>query len=208
MNAMKLYADAPARRATQVLVDLLFLLWLVLWIWIGHNVHDATLALRAPGEQTESAASALADNLRDGSSRLGDIPLVGDEAAAPLDGAAGSADDLAQAGRDSIEAVESLAWRLGLAVAVIPILIVGAAYLPPRLRFIRDATSGQRFMDSTHDLDLFALRALANQPLHELARISPDPAGAWRAGDPAVVRQLAVLELRDVGLRPPELSAR
>ena len=47
------------------------------------------------------------------------------------------------------------------------------------------------------------MRALANQPLHLLARISPDPAGAWRARDPQVVAQLAALEMHDVGLRPP-----
>ena len=75
-------------------------------------------------------------------------------------------------------------------------------YLPLRWRFVREATAGQRFVDSGSDLDLFALRAMANQPLHRLARISDDPVRAWRDGDPDVVRALAVLELRDVGLPP------
>ena len=61
----------------------------------------------------------------------------------------------------------------------------------------------QRFIDESADLDLFALRALARQPMHLLARISPDPAGAWRRSDPGVVRELALLELRTVGLHPP-----
>ena len=34
-----------------------------------------------------------------------------------------------------------------------------------------------------------------------------DPAGAWRAQDPDVVRALALLELRDSGLRPPPAQA-
>jgi hypothetical protein len=38
-----------------------------------------------------------------------------------------------------------------------------------------------------------------------LARVSDDPAGAWRARDPEVVRRLAELELADVGLRPKRL---
>jgi hypothetical protein len=52
------------------------------------------------------------------------------------------------------------------------------------------------------DLELFALRALANRPLRELYRVTPDPAGALRAGDYA---GLAALELRSLGLRaePP-----
>ena len=57
--------------------------------------------------------------------------------------------------------------------------------------------------DAAEDLDLFALRALSRQPMHRLARISDDPAGAWRRRDPAVVRRLAELELRTVGLKPP-----
>ena len=44
---------------------------------------------------------------------------------------------------------------------------------------------------------------LAGQPMHRLARISDDPAGAWRRRDAAVVRRLAELELRTVGLEPP-----
>ncbi len=59
------------------------------------------------------------------------------------------------------------------------------------------------FLDSAADLDLFALRAVANQPLHVLARISPDPAGAWRRKDVDVVRRLAALELQDAGLVLP-----
>ena len=40
-----------------------------------------------------------------------------------------------------------------------------------------------------------------------LARIHDDPAGAWRAKDPAIVHALASLELRETGLRPPPLPA-
>ena len=61
----------------------------------------------------------------------------------------------------------------------------------------------QRFLDEGADLDLFALRAMAHQPLHVLARVDPDPAGAWRRGEPDVVDRLARLELRSAGLRPP-----
>ena len=41
-----------------------------------------------------------------------------------------------------------------------------------------------------------------------LAKVSDDPAGAWRARDPEVVRRLAALELADVGLRPEEDARR
>ena len=199
---MKLYADTPARRIFQLVVDLLFVAWLVMWVWIGLVVHDGTMALAAPGRQTDESASAMAGQLRDAGGRLDDVPLIGDEVATPFDKAADASDGIAAAGRSSVEAVERLAFVLGLSIALIPILVVTAFYLPGRLRFIREATAGLRFIDSADDLDLFALRALTNQPMRVLAKVSGDPAGDWRRRDPAVVRRLAELELKDVGLKP------
>lgn len=199
---MKLYADTPVRRTVQVLVDLLFVAWLVLWVWIGTAVHDGTEQLAAPARQTDSAATSLAEQLRDAGGRLGEAPLVGDELEVPFDRAADASDGLATAGRDTVDAVERLALLLGLSVALIPVLVVSTVHLPRRWRFVREATAGARFIDAQEDLDLFALRALAHQPMRVLATVSDDPAGAWRARDPEVVRRLAALELADVGLRP------
>lgn len=201
---MLLYANAPGRRTLQIVVDLLFVTWLVMWVWIGLAVHDGTMALAGPGRQTDQSASAMAGQLRDAGGRLDDLPLVGDEIATPFDKAADASDGLASAGRSSVEAVEKLAVVLGLSIALIPILVVTAFYLPGRVRFVREATAGARFIDSADDLDLFALRALTHQPMRVLAKVSADPAGDWRRRDPEVVRRLAELELKDVGLRPPE----
>ena len=202
---MKLFADTPVRRTLQVLADLLFVAWLVLWVWIGSAVHDGTMELAGPARQTDTAATSMAEQLRDAGSRLGEAPLVGDELAVPFDKAAGASDGIAAAGRDTVEAVERLALLLGLSVALIPIMIMSAIHVPLRWRFVREATAGARFIDAQEDLDLFALRALANQPMRVLAKVSDDPAGAWRARDPDVVRRLAELELADVGLRPKKL---
>jgi hypothetical protein len=199
---MLLYADLPARRTRQVLGDLVLVAWIVLWIWLAHEVRQATLALAAPGRRIDAASSGLADQLREAGSTVSGIPLVGDGASRPFDGAGGAADQLAAAGRSQVSAVESLAFWLTLAVALIPIVLALAIAVPLRVRFVRRAAAGRRFLDSKADLDLFALRAMANQPLHVLARISDDPAGAWRDRNPVVVRELALLELRSVGLRP------
>lgn len=199
---MKFYADTSGRRTFQLVVDLMFVAWLVMWVWIGLVVHDGTLALAAPGRQTDESASAMAGQLRDAGGRLDEVPLIGDEVATPFDKAADASDGLAAAGRSSVAAVEKLANVLGLSIALIPILVVMAFYVPGRLRFIREATAGLKFIDSGHDLDLFALRALTNQPMRVLAKVSDDPAGDWRRRDPAIVRRLAELELKDVGLKP------
>ena len=136
---MKLYADAPARRTRQVLADLLFVAWLVLWAWVGTAVHDGTTALAGPARQTDSSATSMAEQLRDAGGRLGEAPLV------------------------------------GLSVALIPILVAAAIHLPIRWRFVREATAGVRFIDAQEDLDLFALRALANQPVRVLAEVGLRP---------------------------------
>jgi hypothetical protein len=200
---MKLYADGSARRSRQIAGDLLLVLWVALWLRLANVVHDATLALAAPGRTIEDAGSGLAERLRAAGGAVSDLPLVGDQASSPFDGAGRAADQIAAAGTAQVEAVQHLAFWLGIIVGAIPILVALGVYLPLRWRFVREATAGQRFVDTSADLELFALRAMANQPMHRLARVSPDPVGAWRQGDPEVVRALAVLELRDVGLTPP-----
>jgi len=204
---MKLYADAPGRQARQVLGDLFLVVWCWAWVRVGQGVHDATLALAGPGEQIERAGTGLAGRLRDAGESVGGIPLVGEEVRGPFDGAGDAADSIAAAGTAQVEAVGTLADWLGLAVGAIPILLVAGTYLALRWRFVRAATAGRRLVDTGGDVDLFALRAMSHQPLHRLARISGDPAGAWRRGDADVVRALAELELRDVGLMPERLPA-
>ena len=201
--AMKIYADGAGRRTRQMLGDLLLVLWILLWLTLAQVVRDATLSLAAPGRQIEDAGIGLAGRLREAGAGVGEIPLVGDDIRAPFDAAGDAADQIASAGAAQVEAVHTVANWLGLVVAAIPILVVVVVYLPARWRFVREATAGQRFVGSGQDLDLFALRAMAHQPLHRLARISADPAGAWRTRDADVVRALAELELRDAGLTPP-----
>lgn len=200
---MKLYADSDGRRSLQLLGDLLLVGWLYLWVQVALVVRDATLSLARPGREIAEAGGGLAGQLREAGRTVGDLPLVGDEVRAPFEGAGGAADRIAAAGQAQAEAVTTLAFWLGLAVGAIPILIALAVYLPLRWRFVRQATAGARFIDNSDDLDLFALRAMSRQPLHRLARISDDPAGAWRRGDPDVVRALAALELKDSGLAVP-----
>jgi hypothetical protein len=200
---MKLYADTSVRRSMQIAGDLALVVWIWVWVVVAQKVHGATLELATPGHRIDASAGDLASRLRDAGRTVSAIPLVGEGASKPFDGAGDAATGLAQAGQQQVAAVESLAQWLALAVALIPILVLLWFYLPQRIAFVRRATAGQRFLDSGADLDLFALRAMAHQPLHVLARIDPDPAGAWRRGVPQVIDQLAGLELRSAGLRPP-----
>ena len=200
---MKVYADSSATFARQLVADMLFVCWLLLWVWIGNVVHDGTMALAEPGLRAESSATSLSDSMTDAGSFLEDVPLIGDGAATPFEKAADASRSLADAGRATADAVERLAFWLGMAIAVIPILVVALYYLPRRIRFVREASAGQGRVDGPADLHLYALRALSHQPLHVLARVTDDPVGALRRGDQTVITALARIELRANGLRPP-----
>jgi hypothetical protein len=139
---------------------------------------------------------------------IGKVPAVGDQLRSPIDSAAGAAGKLAQAGRDQAHAVEQLAYVLAGVTIGLPVLFAVLIWVPRRIRFARRATAARRFIDNAADLDLFALRAMANQPMHKLAKISDDPVAAWRDGDREVVTALATLELRTTGLKPPRLSGK
>ena len=202
---MKLYADAPARRTRQLLADVLVLLWVGLWVWLGRRTHDVVDELRGPADSLTAAGTSVHSSLTGAGDQAGQLPLVGDQLRQWLGQAARSGTTLSDAGTAMATTVERVALVLGLVVAAVPIVLVVSLWLYVRVSFVRRASAAQRFLDSSADLDLFALRAMSRQPLTVLAKVSDDPAGAWRRGDTAVIRELATLELRDEGLRPPRV---
>lgn len=200
---MKLYSDLTGRRTMQILSDLFVLGWIAVCVWAGRAVHDAILALRKPADGLAEAGGSFSSNMTGAGDQLGRVPGIGTDLRRPFESAAGTGNQITQAGRDLGIAVDRLAVILGIVIALVPIVIVVGSWLFLRVRFARRATSAQRFIDADADLDLFALRAMARQPIHKLAAISDDPAGAWRRQEPNTVWALALLELRSSGLRPP-----
>jgi hypothetical protein len=200
---VKIDADTPQRRTRQIVADVFFVLWCVLWIWVAVRLYGLVLSLGGPGEALQSGGDGLAGNMTEAGDRIDGLPVIGESVRAPFDRMSDAGHAIADAGRAQQEAVGKLALFLAVAIAMIPILMLLIIWLPLRIRFVRRASTAQRFIDSADDLDLFALRALARQPMHVLARIDDDPAGAWRRKDPAVILALAGLELRDEGLRSP-----
>jgi hypothetical protein len=201
--AVKLYSDVGTQRFGQLVGDLMLVGWIWLCVQLGQVVFRITNALGAPGRKAAEAGDGLAGDLRRMSEPIGKVPVVGDELRSPVDGAAGAAGKLAEAGRDQAHAVEQLAYVLAGVTIGLPVLFALLIWLPGRIRFSRRATAAQKFIDNAADLDLFALRAMANQPMHRLAKISDDPVAAWRDGDTEVIGRLADLELRSTGLRAP-----
>ncbi|HET9022662.1 MAG TPA: hypothetical protein VFN34_12315 [Ornithinibacter sp.] len=202
---MKLYSDVPGRRLAQVVADLGIVLWVVFWVRAAQRVHETTMQLAEPGRNLAGAGASFRGTMTTAGDNVDDLPLLDDRVATPFRSAAGVGSEIESAGRELVSAVERLSLVLAVTTALVPILIVGLFWLVLRTRFIRRASAAQRFIDAAPDLDLFALRAMANQPMPRLAKVSDDPAGAWRRGETDVIHSLALLELRECGLRPPAL---
>ncbi|MFC8193142.1 hypothetical protein ACFUMH_15920 [Cellulomonas sp. NPDC057328] len=204
---MRFYAQDGRRRARQVVGDLVVLAWVAGWLWVARWLHDLVARLGAPGRTLEDAGTSLRDSLGSAGETVSRIPVVGDDVRAPFDAAGGAAGSIAAAGVEVQDGAARLALAVAVAVALGPVGVVVVAWLRARLSFARRAGAAARLLDSAVDLDLFALRALATQPVTRLARVGPDPADAWRRGEPEVVHALAALELRSLGLRPPAPAA-
>lgn len=202
---MKWYAENGRMRAGQQLLDVAVLAWCYLFLRLGQSVQDTALRLREPGEQLQRAGENLAGGLGDAADRVAGAPLVGDRLRGPLDAAADASRAVAQAGITGQEAVDQLALVLGLLVALLPIAYVLSRWLPYRLRYAREAGAAGRLRG---DVELLALRAATNAPLHRLARLGSEPVARWRRGEPGAAQALADLELRELGLTGRPVATR
>lgn len=194
------YAESPTRRSRQIFADVLATLALLICAWIGDGVHDLTAELAGPGRALESGGAALADRMDDAGRAAGNVPLAGDELAAPFEGAGEASRAIEDAGVQQQEVVATLANALGWVTGGVPALVVLALWLPPRIRFARQAGLARRLRGDLAGLDMLALRALARQPLGDLVRVGPELVDGWRARDRRAIETLAALELRRLGL--------
>ena len=197
---MRLYAQTSSRRARQALGDLTLLVWCIAWILIARFLHGLVSDLAGPGRLLEDAGRDLTGSMSEVSAAVGDVPVAGDALEAPFDLAGGVGDGLREAGLAQQDIVATLAFWLAVVIAVLPIGWALFRWLPTRVRWIREAAAARRMID---DVELFALRALNNRSLSELASVGPAPAAALRSGDNTIMLALARLELGALGIRPP-----
>jgi hypothetical protein len=197
---VKLYADRLPTAVRQLITDLIVVIWVYLWIRAAMWVYDMVQKLGVPGQKLESAGGGIADNLSDAGSKMGRVPLVGDQLVKPFNGAADAARSLADAGRQQQEVVDQMALIMALVAVAVPLALVLFLWLPLRLRWVLRAGTAASVRDAPAGRDLLALRALASAPLSDLTRLGPDIAQSWRNGDAEAVDALAGLELRKLGL--------
>jgi hypothetical protein len=196
---MKMYAEVPSFRLRQVLGDAGATAWTTAWAATGVWTHELVARLAAPGRSIEQAGASFARPFAVAGRSVAGIPGVGDALGAPLRSAAGAGRVLAAAGVSQQQGVRALALWLAVVLAILPIALVLSRYLPRRLRWMREAAAARRLRADGADLELFALRAVANRRLSDLGAVCRDPVRALATGDHEA---LARLELGTLGLRP------
>lgn len=200
---MQVYARPGLKLLGQVTGDVFAVLWVLGWALAGRAIHDAIGLLAVPARESAQTAAQLGQAMGDATERIKSLPVVGDDVAEPLGRVSSGLDGLVGQADQQAAQIMHLATLAGWTCFLIPVLGMLALWLPRRIRFIQRASAARRFVDADADLELFALRAMANLPMHEIARISDDPVRAWREGDQQVVRQLAARELERTGLAMP-----
>jgi Na+(H+)/acetate symporter ActP len=198
---MRLYSDFADHRARQITADVIALTLIALWIWLGVTVFTLIESLADFGVQMEQAGAGFRETMTEVGENLGGVPVIGGGIRVPFDGASQAGGALEAAGQSQQDAVLQLAVVLGVGIAALPILMILALWLIPRVRFVRKSSRARQLVASGAGIDLLALRALANQKLATLARVDPDAMAAWRRGDDRVLRELASLELKSSGVR-------
>jgi hypothetical protein len=200
----KAYAELPSLRWRQQVADVALLVWVTAWTLAGRGLYRTVESLRGATASARDAGAGFAARL-DGVARLVDgVPVVGASLRRPFVGAADAGRTLQSAGEAAGATVHTLALWAGFLVALVPIAWWAARYVPGRLRWMREAGAAASLRLDAEDLRLFALRAVANAPLHVLRAACADPAAALDRGD---VLPLAAIELRRLGLALPATAA-
>ncbi|MEU0398883.1 hypothetical protein ABZ318_01280 [Streptomyces sp. NPDC006197] len=201
---MRFYAQTPARRNRQVLVDLIAVALIAAAVWAAFAVRKAILLLAEPGRKVESAGDGLAEELGNAGDAASDVPLIGDILKKPLQSAADAGSGFADAGVSFQETVGQVADVVTTVLVLVLVVFVLLLWLPPRLLWIRRSSTLRRLAEAPGGADLLALRALTGPP-GALAELPAPPGGwadAWRRGDRQAITDLSTIALARVGLRP------
>jgi hypothetical protein len=181
-----------------VAIDVLVLLWTVVWLVLGITVGTFVERLGAVGESVEGAGQAI-HRAGDAVGRLSEVPLVGDGFEAVADEIRTIGNETVQNGRSVEQDIDTLALLIGVGLAAGPTLPVLAAWIPPRVSRERERRALRRSLKSGDGVALayLANRAVAGRLFRELRTASEDPVADLAAGR---YEALARLELEHLAL--------
>jgi hypothetical protein len=202
---MRFYAERPGRAARQLLADLSVIAWVALIFFTARAAKHFIERSEDPARSLQAAGESVSSTFAEAARTAAEIPLIGGDLAKALDLGTGAGASLTASGQQQAETIATVALSVAGAILVIGVVPVVLVWLTIRVRYARAAASAATAR--ARDIDLLALRALAHQPTRRLLAVSGEPASAWRRDDRAAVHNLASLELRALGMRPPRGGA-
>ena len=165
--------------------DLVSVLLLVLFAWLGERVYHDVNALSQLGVGIGDAGRSIRAGFSAAASAVSSIPLAGGALGGSLRGAAGSwGGGLTTIGQSAQRATHHLAIVLGLLMWATPSSILLVAVLPGRVREFRARHRTSLLLNggSQQSKRLLAVRAVLTLPDEALFAHTPDPGGDLLAG--------------------------
>lgn len=201
---MGIYPDLPEPRRRAMLRDLLSVVLLALFVWLGVRVYQDVNRLTELGNGLAGAGRSVQTGFRDAGSAAGSIPLAGGAIAGALRAAGNSTGGNAVTlGHEGARSAHQLAVFLGLLIWGLPTLLLVLFVLPRRVaevRRLRELRLAAQAPGAEGFLGLLALRAAVSLPDDVVLAHAADPLEDLRQGR---YRALAEAAFEVEGLRLP-----
>jgi hypothetical protein len=200
---VRFYSDIPSARTAAIVSDLLVLLLLLLFAWLGLRVHDAVAEIASVPRGVSNTGGAIQRGFESAGDAVGEVPVVGEPLAGALQEAGeGAGGEVAETGREGEEDVNNLANVLGALFFLLPAAAVLSRYLPDRVADVRRLRAAARAIGPALTPDrerTLATRAAYGLPYERLVRYTRDPLADLENGR---YDGLVAAALDDAGLRP------
>lgn len=199
---MRFYSNSPARLARQALADVLTLCWILAAVAVPTAVG---LALWQVGNQITAVAgqtTTAAGQLRTSADTVATVPFVGSDIATPLRTVATALMSMHSRLGGATLSVHRAAILYPIAGGLLGVIAPLVVWWLTRGRWIA-AARRLRGPLSQDDFQALACAAAATSSLHTLRQLPPGTLTAWAAGNTTARRDLALLQLRTLGLTTP-----
>jgi len=201
MSRLTLYSEVPRQRTRQIASDVVVVLLVLFFVWVGTVVHDTVASLGVLATGVKEAGQTVEGGFTSVADAVSQVPVVGEAIGNAIAGAGdGTGGNLAELGQSGEDAVNRVATILGAVTAILPILVLLAVVVPRRIRALRRMSAASAVAFDLHEPErrrLLAMRAAFGLPYDQLLRYTRDPLGDLAEGrhDALVAAALA-----DVGL--------
>lgn len=212
---MMVWSERRGPRLREMVADAATIVWVGLWVVLGVRLYGGLAELAGAGRLIRDGGIGLRSTGGEVAGAVQGVPLVGENAAARIRDAFGTAADPVIAfGLDIERLLLIIAGLLGMMVVIVAVVPWLNRYVPWRwgrverlnaaARVIRPAMVADEPWLPVGELNrLLASRALHRLEYAKLLEFTPDPFGDWAAGR---FEGLVQAELESAGLRTPSLG--